>query len=245
MPENAIERRYKILVADDDPDTRAIVSSVVGLLPCEIEEAVDGIDALQKFEKFQPDLAILDIMMPGLNGNQVCQKIKHSQHGGLVPVLMLTARDSVQDKVDSFEIGADDYQTKPFNYQELQARVKALLRVRDLNIKLHAKNLELQAASEKLVEQERQLVVMQLAGTAAHQLGQPLSAILLNCHLLERLTAEDPKFKAALNAIKQDTKRMAELIDKLKSVDAKQTSDYYGEMNILQLESLEKYDATK
>ncbi|MCB0310170.1 MAG: response regulator, partial [Bdellovibrionales bacterium] len=183
MPENAIERRYKILVADDDPDTRAIVSSVVGLLPCEIEEAVDGIDALQKFEKFQPDLAILDIMMPGLNGNQVCQKIKHSQHGGLVPVLMLTARDSVQDKVDSFEIGADDYQTKPFNYQELQARVKALLRVRDLNIKLHAKNLELQAASEKLVEQERQLVVMQLAGTAAHQLGQPLSAILLNCHL--------------------------------------------------------------
>jgi len=225
----------RILLADDDPDIRSILSGILSVLGFDIIEAKDGLEAKELFDREQPDLVILDIMMPGLNGNQVCRHIKSSEIGRFVPVIMLTARDGVQDKVGSFEIGADDYVTKPFNYQELQARIKALFRIRDLNVELHRKNSELQAAQEKIVLQERQLLVGQLAGTAAHQLGQPLSAILLNCHLLSSVKADDPKFNQALAAIKSDVKRMSELIDNLRSVDAAKTEDYFGKTDILEL----------
>jgi response regulator RpfG family c-di-GMP phosphodiesterase len=175
-------------------------------------------------------------MMPGMNGNAVCQQIKQSPLGPYVPVLMLTARDSIKDKVDSLEGGADDYLTKPFHYQELQARIKALLRVRELNIQLRESNQQLKAAQEKLIAQERQLLVSQIAGTAAHQLGQPLSAIILNCHLIEALPQGDDRAKRALAAIKQDSKRMTELLQKLRSADASKKEKYHGESQIIELE---------
>ena len=92
---------------------------------------------------------------------------------------------------------------------------------------------------QKLIEQERQLVVGQLAGTAAHQLGQTLSAIMLNCHLLEKVGADNPKHQNALGAIKDDARRMAELIGKLKGVDASKKKEYYGDTEILDLDEEE------
>ena len=148
---------------------------------------------------------------------------------------MLTARDSIQDKVTALDAGADDYLTKPFHYQELQARIKAQLRVRELNTTLQEKNRKLHEMQEQLIAKERQLVAGQLAGTAAHSLGQPLSAILLNCHLLERLPSEDSKFKTALFAIKQDVKRMAEMINKLRTVDATKKEAYHANTEILDI----------
>ena len=89
---------------------------------------------------------------------------------------------------------------------------------------------------EKLVAQERQLVVGQLAGTAAHQLGQPLSAIMLNCHLLERVSPDNPKHQNALGAIKDDARRMAELLGKLREIDASKTQEYHGTTEILEID---------
>lgn len=227
--------KITILVADDDPDIRGIISSTISLLGFEVLEAFDGDSAVKAFDANRVDLAVLDIMMPGLNGNQVCEHIKRSASGPFIPVIMLTARTDVQDKVSSFEIGADDYVTKPFNYQELQARVKALLRIRELNLKLQRTNDELKAAQEKILEQERQLLVGQLAGTAAHQLGQPLSAIMLNCHLLGSVQPGDQKFQTALMAVKSEAKRMADLIENLKNVDAGKREGYYGKTDILEM----------
>lgn len=226
----------RILIADDDADIRAIIGGVLECPEWAISEASNGEEAWSEFQRLAPDLLILDIMMPGMDGNQVCKRVKASQLGSFVPVLMLTARDDVLDKVGSFEIGADDYVTKPFNYQELKARVKALLRIRELNQALHRTNQELKVAQEKILLQERQLVVGQLAGTAAHQLGQPLSAILLNCHLIAQLESADPKFKSALAAIKSDAKRMAELIESLKAVDVSSKQVYFGETQILDID---------
>lgn len=224
-----------ILIADDDPDTRVIVSSVIAILGHKPIVVSDGNEALAFCREQLPDLALVDYMMPGLTGLEVCQQVKQLPGGAFVPVLMLTARDTVQDKVAALEEGVDDYLTKPFNYQELQARVKALLRVRDLNLELQSTNAQLQEMQERVVEQERQLVVGQLAGTAAHQLGQPLSAILLNCYLLENLPKSDSKFVGALQSIKNDAKRMAEMIDQLRGVDASKKEGYYGSTEILSL----------
>lgn len=225
-----------VLIADDDEDTRVLVGNTISMMGLTTILAEDGETALEACQETMPDLAILDMMMPGMNGSEVCEHIKKSKGGLSVPVLILTARDSLQDKVDALEEGADDYLTKPFHYQELQARVKALLRVRELNVTLQEKNQQLEEMQQKLVEQERQLAVDQLAGTAAHQLGQPLAAMLLYCNLLKTLSPDDPKFKTAINGLDADAKRMAELIEKLKLADAKKTEGYYGKVNILDIE---------
>jgi DNA-binding response OmpR family regulator len=229
-----------ILIADDDADTRSIVASAVQMLGAQTVEAADGQQALKLYNQLEIDLVILDVMMPLINGNQVCTEIKASVMGPYVPVLMLTARDSIKDKVDALEGGADDYLTKPFHYQELQARIKALLRVRELNLQLRASNEQLTLMQEKVISQERQLVLTQLAGTAAHQLGQPLSAIMLNCHLLETLPPEDERTKRALQAIKSDAKRMAELIQKLRSADASKKEAYHGNSEIIEIDAGKK-----
>lgn len=229
-------RERRILIADDDEDTRVIVASVVSILGYTPVVAAGGKEALESFNESVPDLAILDYMMPDLTGVEVCQEMRKHVEGETVPVLMLTARDTVADKVSALEEGVDDYLTKPFNYQELQARVKALLRIRDLTRRLREKNNQLMDMQVALVEQERQLAVHQLAGTAAHQLGQPLSAILLNCYLLEQLPKDDPRFIGALAAIKGDAKRMADMIDLLREVKASSKEEYYGDTEILRLE---------
>ena len=233
-----------ILVADDDDDALSLVTLGVSTLDLKLVQARDGNEALKLFREHSPDLAVLDLMMPGLNGREVCRAIKQSEVGRLTPVLILTSCDSVQDKVLTLEGGADDYLTKPFHLQELQARIKALLRVRQLNLSLWQKNQELVEAQKKLVEQERQLLVNQLAGTAAHQLGQPLSAIILNCHLLDRLSPEDARFQQAVQAIRHDAKRMAEMIERLKTVDATKRQDYHGKTQILELKQADEPDKT-
>jgi signal transduction histidine kinase len=90
---------------------------------------------------------------------------------------------------------------------------------------------------QALINTERQLAVGQLAGTAAHQLGQPLSSILLNCFLIEQFPKSDAKFVGAVAAIKNDAKRMAEMIDKLRSVDAAEREEYFGATQILKLDT--------
>ena len=165
------QAQRKILIADDDADSRVIVASVISLMGYTPVVVANGQEALEQSKQEVPHLAILDYMMPDLTGIEVCHRIKHNAAGEFVPVLMLTARDTVRDKVAAFDEGVDDYLTKPFNYQEFQARVKALLRVRDLTFDLRDTNEELKKMQQKIVEQERQLAVGQLAGTAANQLG--------------------------------------------------------------------------
>ena len=240
MLRDVVTTQRNVLIADDDADTRAIVSSAVQMLGHSVVEASDGRQALTLAGQLAIDMAVLDVMMPELPGTEVCAGIKKLEGGEFIPVLMLTARDSVKDKVTALEGGADDYLTKPFHYQELQARIKALLRVRELNLRLREQNVALQMMQEKLVQQERQLLVTQLAGTAAHQLGQPLSAIMLNCHLIETLGPADERSKRALAAIKQDSKRMAELIEKLRTADASKTASYHGKTEILNIDQNKK-----
>lgn len=225
-----------VLMVDDDADIRNIVGSALSAQGYTPLVAASAEEALQLVSKTEPDLAVLDVMMPGMNGNDLCKALKARELGAHLPILMLTARDGVDDKVGSLDGGADDYLTKPFNFRELMARINALLRVRDLNIKLLNSNRELQKTQSQLVEKERQLVVYQLAGTAAHKLGQPLSAILLNCHLLENLPATDARYQQALAAVKDDAKRMAEMIEQLKTADAGKKSEYFGGAAILDLE---------
>jgi two-component system, OmpR family, response regulator MprA len=119
----------KILVVDDERAVRESLRRALELEGYEIELAGDGSEALsllQEREESQPDAVILDVLMPGLDGLEVCRRLRRG--GNKVPVLMLTARDEVENRVAGLDAGADDYVTKPFALEELLARVRALLR---------------------------------------------------------------------------------------------------------------------
>jgi two-component system response regulator MprA len=117
----------KILVVDDERAVRESLRRALELEGYEIELAADGSEALYRLEgSHEPDAVILDVLMPGVDGLEVCRRLRGS--GSKLPVLMLTARTEVEDRVAGLDAGADDYVTKPFALDELLARVRALLR---------------------------------------------------------------------------------------------------------------------
>ncbi len=116
----------RILVVDDDPKIRTVVRRGLAYEGYRVVEAASGEEGLEKAREHLPDLVILDVMMPGIDGLEVTRRLRAA--GGEVAILMLTARDEIKDRVEGLETGADDYLVKPFNFEELLARVHALLR---------------------------------------------------------------------------------------------------------------------
>jgi DNA-binding response OmpR family regulator len=115
----------KVLVVDDEDHIVELARLYLTREGYEVEGVGDGSQALARFGQVKPDLVVLDIMLPGADGLAICKEIRRQSQ---VPIIMLTARDEVTDKVVGLEVGADDYLTKPFHPQELVARAKALLR---------------------------------------------------------------------------------------------------------------------
>lgn len=116
--------KKQILVVDDEQGIRDIINEYLVLEDFEVIQAIDGVDALNKFKTHIIALVILDVMLPKLDGWKVCREIRESS---TVPIIMLTARGEEYDKLFGFELGVDDYMVKPFSPKELLARVKAIL----------------------------------------------------------------------------------------------------------------------
>jgi two-component system copper resistance phosphate regulon response regulator CusR len=119
----------RILLVEDEPDAARMLAQGLREQVYAVDVAADGDAALEMAYINDYDLIILDVMLPGKNGFEVCREIRQS--GSAVPIIMLTARDAVEDKIEGLDTGADDYLVKPFDFHELLARVRALLRRRE------------------------------------------------------------------------------------------------------------------
>jgi DNA-binding response OmpR family regulator len=115
----------RVLVVDDEPNIREVIESYLIKEGYLVYKAGDGLQALELFERVQPSLVILDLMLPGLSGEEVCQKLRKISR---IPIIMLTAKAEEENIIDGLKLGADDYVTKPFSPKQLMARVEALLR---------------------------------------------------------------------------------------------------------------------
>jgi len=122
---SAVASGQKVLVVDDEEHIVELARLYLSREGYQVEGVADGVQALTRFGQLKPDLVVLDIMLPGMDGLTICREIRKTSQ---VPIIMLTARDEVTDKVVGLELGADDYLTKPFHPQELVARAKALVR---------------------------------------------------------------------------------------------------------------------
>ena len=123
--QNEIQDREKILVVDDEASIRRILETRLKMVGYEVATAADGEEALEAFSKFNPDLLILDVMMPKLDGYGVTREVRRTSD---TPIIILTALGDVSERITGLELGADDYVIKPFSPKELEARVKAVLR---------------------------------------------------------------------------------------------------------------------
>jgi diguanylate cyclase (GGDEF)-like protein len=139
--------RGRILVVDDNQDNVEIIATRLRFRGYEIQEACDGKQALALIRATPPDLILLDVMLPDIDGYEISRRIKGDDTLPFIPIILVTARDSTQDKVAGLDAGADDYLTKPINFPELEARVRSMLRIKRLQDELEEKNRELERLS--------------------------------------------------------------------------------------------------
>lgn len=122
---NELEPRTKVLIVDDEATIRRILETRLKISGYQVDVATDGDEAIDKFNTYHPDVVILDVMLPKLNGFDVCKEIRSYSE---VPVIILSAVTDVADRIKGLELGADDYVTKPFSPNELESRIRAVLR---------------------------------------------------------------------------------------------------------------------
>lgn len=158
-----MEKKNKILIVDDAIDTVELLRKRFHSEGYDTSEAYNGEEGLQKVTEYNPDLIVLDVMMPKIDGYEVCQRLKADEKTKYIPVLMLTAKGEVEHKVKGLNIGADDYLAKPFDYKELSARIRSLLSIK--------------ATHEKKVEEEKSGALEQMMDQVAHEIRNPLTAI--------------------------------------------------------------------
>ena len=130
--ESMSDTRQKILIVDDEMDALLALKVALEAEGYNVAEAKDGHEAIDKVYSETPDVILLDLMIPGIDGFEVCRQLKSDDMYRHIPIIMLTARGEIDDKVEGIELGADDYVTKPFNLKELKARVKMVLRRQDV-----------------------------------------------------------------------------------------------------------------
>jgi DNA-binding response OmpR family regulator len=145
----------RILLVEDDRSIAGFVAPELEHLGFHVRCAYDGLSGFEEVRIFEPELIVLDIMLPGLDGVGVLQRVR--QAGSRVPVIMLTARDSTLDKVHSLDRGADDYLTKPFDIEELLARIRALLRRAEGDEILRVADLEVNTTTHEVRRGNRQI----------------------------------------------------------------------------------------
>jgi class 3 adenylate cyclase len=146
----------KILVVDDTPSNVKLLADVLGAKGYRVVTAATGAEALEMVERERPDLVLLDVMMPGMSGYDVCRKLRANPATTMLPVVMVTALDPGQERVKGIEAGADDFLTKPIHHPEILARVRSLLRIKTLHDELTELNRTLEArVSEQVTQLER------------------------------------------------------------------------------------------
>ncbi len=166
----------KILIVDDEKKNTKLFKAMLKHEDYQIIENFSGEQALKTVDVVNPDLILLDVMMPGIDGFKVCRKLKQAEKTKIIPIVMVTALSEKEHRLKALEVGADDFLSKPVDTSELLVRVKSLLRIKTYHDELWASNREIAEQNEKLRELEQ--TKEGLTHMIVHDLNNPLSSIM-------------------------------------------------------------------
>jgi signal transduction histidine kinase len=187
-----------ILIADDEIDNVILLQKRLRASGFETVEAYDGNETIEKVFQCNPDLILLDIMMPGKDGYEVLQILRNNEKTKGIPVIMLTARAEIPDKVKGLELGAEDYVTKPFDYNELLARINS--------------HLESKREVEEKIKLEKLAALSTMMEGVAHEVRNPLVVIGGFTKKLLSMTPEDDPRRLYLEMIQKEAERLDKMI---------------------------------
>jgi len=204
-----------ILIIDDNPQNIDVLFQLLAEHEFEVLIAEDGQDGLQSAQRENPSLILLDVMMPGIDGFETCRRLKQNPETKEIPVIFMTALSEIESKIRAFEIGAVDYVTKPFQREEVLARINAHLTIRRLQQELEQKNQYLETLNQEKNE---------FLGIAAHDLKNPLSAIqglaeMIKSDVLDEDECEKEKVVQSATDIYLGARHMFELIINLLDIN--------------------------
>jgi len=190
----ASERKQRVLVVDDNKDIVRVVQRILSGKGYELSAAYDGERALEMARELLPDLILLDVMMPRVDGLEVCRKLKADEKTAGIMIILVTGRGSLEHLVQGFEAGADDYIPKPFHMPELLARTRSALHIKALTDDLEARNRQLVQSQSQLVQKEKMATIGLLASGIAHEFNNIMAGLSGYAQLAQR----DPQYKTKL-----------------------------------------------
>lgn len=181
----------RVLIVDDDAVNQRLITEALTGMGYELETASNGVQAVERVKAQPPDLLILDVMMPKMNGHEVCRIVKSTTET-FIPIILLTVKGDIDSKVTGLKLGADDYLAKPFNALELQARVGSMLRIKLLQDKIVSKRQELEALSitdelTGLLNHRAMQARLRDEFARAQRYNDPLSVIMIDVDYFKRI----------------------------------------------------------
>jgi len=214
----------KVMIVDDDPNIGLLVEMTLRKKgDFQIINCSSGEMALEAIAHDKPDIVLLDIMMPGMDGYEVCKAIKSSPDTKFISVIILSARREMGDKIKGMDLGADDYIVKPFDPDELLSRVKARLRIQELE--------------RELMEKNQLQTVLSMSVTLQHEINNPLAGIMGNAELLKEWKAlPQGEVDESIAAITQQARRIRDIVQKLSSVTKVVDTTYVGTTRMIDVD---------
>lgn len=198
----------KILVVDDQLLSTRLLERRLVRSDMKVFSASNGEEGLRLARDVQPDIILLDIVMPGMDGIAVCRELKKDEKLREIPVIFITARTGTRDKLEGFDVGATDFLVKPLNLEEAHARIKTQLRI----IEEHQANIEL---TRQLEESRRQASLMHLTEGIAHNLNNLLGVMVGYLSLVKRYSENPQKILASCDSMDSAIKRMTRIVQQL------------------------------
>ena len=223
----------KVLIVDDNRTNVDLLERQFTRKDFEVAVARDGEEALSQARAFRPDVMILDLMLPKIEGLEVCRILKQEPASSRIQIIMLTAKSELADKIRGLDSGADDYLTKPFNFDELLARANAALRMKEVLDELLAANDRLKNTQAQLVQSGKLAAIGELSAGIAHEINNPIAIILGRVQLalkqLDRESAAPPEFltryRQLLGTVEAEAKRCKSIIENLLRFSRQQASE--------------------